>query len=572
MIGKLRYKEDGADGLAKYRSAKRRGWNDGLFYELQLNGPAPDRLCVTVDDPYKADKQGIDEFLSLYQAEEEHISSLASHQEGFLTPWRQVEPESLEFHRLQIFSWLAGFAASGESTRPVAQAMTDGWITLHGRYAPDVWEPWLVSERLWQLARNGNWLMEGADAMWRSRFLTSMARQTRHLAKAISRVEEPVERLFSAMTLILMGLGLPHHRICEEQGSTLLRRELRLQLRADGGHISRNPSLQLRLAINLQALLTCYRSLDVTAPNYLHHAVGRSTDMVEFFRCGDGRLATFNEGIEDDPKAVTAALSFDSIGRNRIDFASQSGYQRLSGARTFLYVDTGTSGLLRREMKDRQQAPGRYDGSFALQFSSGRQRIVVNCGSAKALATSAADLSLQEYHEWREALAGADAHSTLCVEKPGGTVASASESRHEQQVYHHLEEDRQGQLLELERVGVTGAPGCTHRRRLFLSIDGDDMRGEDILIPPVGETVPSWCLRFHLYPTLKASLSRDGRSVLLVTPQNEGWKFIAGDALIQLKRSVYCGISGPVQKTEQIVVTPAKGRETIRQVKWALKK
>ncbi|MCI5048429.1 MAG: heparinase II/III family protein [Aquisalinus sp.] len=547
-----------------------RHWHDGLFYELQLNGPAPDRLTFSLMNPYKPGTADAEELLALYGEEEQHISSISQHQEGFLTPWRDLSLDDLKYFRYHSFAWLAGMAASGEAGLPAARAMVDGWLQYNEKYQPETWQPRMVCDRLWHLARDGQWLMRGAEATWRSRLLSSMARQTRHIAKAVARVDEPVERLFCAMTLILMGLALPHHRTCEEQGSTLLRRELRLQLRADGGHISRNPSLQLKITLCLQDLMKAYRLLSQEAPNFLHHAVSRTTDMTEFFRCGDGRLAVFNQGTEDDPKALAKALSFDSVARNRIDFASQSGFQRLHGARTYLYVDIGVPAAA----PGRAQADARHNshGTFAIQFSAGRQRLITNCGSASALTASETDLTLQEYRDWQTALSGPDAHSGLCVEGVAADVASAGYGSSSRTTYHHLEEDRHGQLLELERAHVPGAAGCTHRRRLYLNIDGDDLRGEDVLIPPAGEKAPKWLLRFHLYPGLKASLSRDGRTVILVTPQNEGWRFIAGDALIELAQSIYCGVEGPVQKTQQIVVYPARARGVVQQVKWALKK
>ncbi|WP_306252542.1 heparinase II/III family protein [Parvularcula sp. IMCC14364] len=547
-----------------------RHWHDGLFYELQLNGPAPDRLTFNLVNPYKPDTTDAIELLKQYENEQLHISSISQHQEGFLTPWRDLCSEDLKYRRYHSFAWLAGMAAGGQSSLPAARAMVDGWLHYNEKYQPETWHPHLVCDRLWHLARDGQWLMRGAEATWRSRLLSSMARQTRHLAKAVARVEEPVERLFSAMTLILMGLALPHHRTCEEQGSTLLRRELRLQLRADGGHISRNPSLQLRITLCLQDLMKAYRLLSLSAPNFLHHAVSRTTDMTEFFRCGDGRLAVFNQGTEDDPKALARALSFDSVARNRIDFASQSGFQRLYGARTYLYADIGvpaaSPGRVSNEIADSAK------GTFAIQFSAGRQRIITNCGSANALATPDSGLSLAEYRQWHEALAGPDAHSGLCVDGVDTPFSGTARNGAGGNSYHHLEEDRHGQLLELERTDVPGATGCTHRRRLFLGIDGDDLRGEDVLIPPGGESAPKWLLRFHLYPGIKASLSRDRHTVILVTPQNEGWRFIAGDAMMELAPSIYCGVEGPVQKIEQIIVKPARARGVVQQVKWALKK
>ncbi len=176
--------------------------------------------------------------------------------------------------------------------------------------------------------------------------------------------------------------------------------------------------------------------------------------------------------------------------------------------------------------------------------------------------------------DWQRALSSAEAHSTLSVETNSSSHGQDAVSlRHvHSPIHHRLEEDRRGQLLELERQGVVGAPACLHRRRLFLSVDGDDLRGDDALIPEAGGDAPKWVLRFHLYPTIKASLSRDGQSVIMSTAQNEGWRFVAKDAHIALKPSIYCGQYGKFQKTEQIVVTPNSRQGALRQVKWALKK
>jgi uncharacterized heparinase superfamily protein len=564
---------DASDTISGGRPRLRRSWNDGLFYELQLNGPSPDRLLLSVDDPYKAQPDAVTSLIEDYADEAERISRVDSLRDGFITPWRQLDPSLASFTHMHRFAWLRDFHAHGEDGTEVARALVEGWLTEYGKYSQELWAPEIVVERLWHLAAYGKWLMSGMDAMWRSRLLTSMARQTRHLAKSVSRIERPFDKLKAALTLSLMGLALPYHETCAEQGTTLLRRELRLQLRADGGHISRNPSLQLILALRLQALLSAYRSLKVEAPNFLHHAVGRCTDMIEFFRVGDGRLVVFNGGMEDDPKALATALSYSSIGRNRIDFASQSGYQRLSSARTYLYVDTGGVRRLDNNRRVPERSKGyealraSHDGLFALQFSTGRQRLIVNCGSVLALEQAKRDMPLAELKEWHTALSGPDAHSTLCVE--GADTSGAMMPLHP--VYHRLEEDRRGQLLELERKGVAGAPEATHRRRLYLSVDGDDLRGEDILIPASQEEEIDWLLRFHLYPGLRTSLSRDRQSVLLVTPQNEGWTFKTANADVKLESSIYCSVDG-IQPTQQIVVRPDKMSGRIRQLKWSFRK
>ena len=556
---------------AEDRSGKRKIFREGMLYEMQLNGPAPDRMAFSLDDPYRGDADRASHLVSLYLEDLSNDDVGWMEAQGFLKPWQAAEPGTVWDRRLQEFAFLRDLRAAGDDTAPAARALVDGWLTLYGRYDPETWSPGLVAERLWAWFSHGGWLMDGMDATWRSKFLTGMARQARHLGKAIAKLDHPVDRLNAALALVGAGLILPYHQGCEEQGAAVLRRELRLQLRADGGHISRNPSFQLKLALRLQIIIAAYEQRDREPPNFLHHAVGRTTEMVEFFRCGDGRLAVFNGACEDDARALAAALAYDEEGRSRIDFASQSGYQRLSGARTFLFVDTGSRG---RQIQTRPLLAGQparaFDSAFSIQLSAGRERIVVNCGGIDAVAAQDSRMSAEDLAAWHRALSGTDAHSTLSVQT-AHRIGQATAAGVVRPIYHRLEEDRQGQLLELERHQVPGAPGAVHRRRLYLNVDGNDLRGEDTFVPAEGHRLPRFVLRFHLHPGVKASMSRDERSVLLVTPRREGWNFLAGSASIAIEESLYCA-AGRRQPTRQIVIRPPEGQTGAIRLKWAFRK
>ncbi|MEZ5917991.1 MAG: heparinase II/III family protein [Parvularculaceae bacterium] len=89
----------------------------------------------------------------------------------------------------------------------------------------------------------------------------------------------------------------------------------------------------------------------------------------------------------------------------------------------------------------------------------------------------------------------------------------------------------------------------------------------------------NWRLRFHLHPGVKASLARDGRSVILAGPNREGWRFRSNSADISLEKSVYCGNRACAQSTEQIVICPGNidrridgddGEDIV--VKWAFRR
>jgi uncharacterized heparinase superfamily protein len=113
-------------------------------------------------------------------------------------------------------------------------------------------------------------------------------------------------------------------------------------------------------------------------------------------------------------------------------------------------------------------------------------------------------------------------------------------------------------LLEVERVlgAGEGRDGPRFTRRFYLTLRGDDFRGEDRLIAPPPGLASSWRLRFHLHPSIKISLARDERSVILALPNREGWRFRVSGAALRLEKSVYCGEGGLPVATQQIVLFP----------------
>ena len=79
--------------------------------------------------------------------------------------------------------------------------------------------------------------------------------------------------------------------------------------------------------------------------------------------------------------------------------------------------------------------------------------------------------------------------------------------------------------------GYRSLYGIIHRRRLWLSADGGDLRGEDMFTGPEGRpvTVPDrrFIVRFHLHPTVKATLAQSGQAVLMRLPSGRGWRLRA---------------------------------------------
>ncbi|MEQ1931090.1 MAG: heparinase II/III family protein, partial [Parvularculaceae bacterium] len=491
-----------------------RAWGESPFYQLQLNGPAPDRVLSTPVDPCTPD-------LSLGEA--------------VLAARLTIGPETLDGERdiarlwalasasqgpasvfLQQFAFLPACDALGESAAEKTRRLITHWLDRYEKWSPEAWAPALAAERLTQLCCHSAFLLKGADALWRSRLLSSMARQARHLANVGHCAETGHERLMTALGLSLAALVMPGCEDPAEKGLELLRRELRLQIRPDGGHVSRNPSLQLTLVIRLQMILKALEARRMEAPAFLRHTLGRAAANLQFFRAGDGDLAVFNGGYEDDARALEAALQALDPETTPTGFARHTGYHRLESARTLLIADAGGA-----------PAPRHFESAASFHLSAGRARIVGNCGSGAHLGG-----------DWAKALKQAAAHSSLSAETAGGAAVVAMQFGAAE---HRRAEDARGQLVEIERRFGSTDDAPRHLRRLYLQNGGDQVKGEDHLILPTPALARSFRVRFHLHPSVKASLARDGKSVILALANREGWRFRSNFRGLKLEKSVYCG-------------------------------
>lgn len=522
-------------------SRVRKAWGESPFYQAQLKGPAPDRLLFQPEDPYTPDKVVA---LALTRGRiavgDEHIDS-----EGDLEKlWDLPSPEGALFAWLQEFSWLRQMSALGDDGKAPARVLMRSWLDRYERWSSESWEPYFVSERLVQLCAHHPLLLADTDALWRSRVLACMARQTRHLARAAPRAATGFDRLMTALGLGVAGYSLPGCEGPAERGLEMARRELRLQLRPDGGHVSRNPSRQLKLALRLQALLKAIEARGFQPPGFLRHHVQRASAMAAFFRCPDGRLAVFNGGYEDDSKAIISVQTNAGSDFTPAEFARHSGYHKLTAARSLLIADAATDNR------------GGFKSAGSFQFSSGRSRIFVNCGSG---GNRSAD--------WRKALSQRSAHTALSF------LDSAPEF---DAITHRRGEETAGRLLEIERQIVTTQPeGASYLRRLFLSASGADLRGEEMLAGCAVEEIDGAVWRFHLHPGVRASLARDKKSVLLLLSNKEGWRFKSNCPELALEKSVYCGAGGAPAASEQIVISAGaydRRDERAINVKWALQR
>ncbi|MSP67536.1 MAG: hypothetical protein EXQ96_05480 [Alphaproteobacteria bacterium] len=527
-------------GLAAYgaagrvRRALREAWLGSPLYQVRLAGPIPGALIALPGDPVPGDAARGQALASAVTAQ-----PVASGEAALA--WSEAE---------HAFSGLHDLAACGPEAAVAAQTLIGQWIARHDRrYHPLAWRADVTATRLVAWLSDAPFVLQDATEAFSRRFHQSLARQARHLALASMAEPDAARSVAVAKGLICAGAALPDGGPRIQLGLRHLERILRAQILADGGHLSRSPALQHQVLRGLVAVRRVLRVAQVEVPKVLQDAIDRMAPMLRTLRLGDGGLALFNGSGEGDGWLIDQTLAEADVTGKALMNATHSGFQRLQRGRTAVVMDVGAPST----PEARALA---HAGTLSFEMSVGRERLVGNCGARP--------------HDpaWDVALRGSAAHSTVTV---GSTnifaVDAGGASTTVPSVTCHRDERDGAILVEASHDGYRAVLGVLHRRSLYLSSDGHDLRGEDVLEGGAGR---SFTIRFHLHPEIKASRLEDGATVLLRLPNGAGFRLRAGGAALALADSVYLGRE-PRRRTTQVVLEGTlQGEPTV--VKWAIQR
>lgn len=507
---------------------------------------APERLKAVPPDAWAGDPQkGRDMIAGVFcfagQAFERENLSWAP--DGASAEWLSA---------LHGFEWLRDLrAVGGERARRMAREMVANWLDRHAK--PDgstAWDIGVVGARVCAWMSFHDFFCATADEAFRAAYFTGLARQARHLSKSLPGKAGGIALMKAFKGLAYAGLALDGGEERLEQGFQGILRQIREQILPDGGHVSRNPQVTFEFLQCLVDLRTALTAASLPMPDELQHAIDRVAPAVRFFRHGDGTLPHFNGGQEGNAHICDAALLHSGARGKAMQSMPHSGYERIQQGRASIIMDTGSP--------TQAQGVRAHAGLLSFEYGFGRERVIVNCGSASSDGV------------WRHLLRGTAAHSTLTVDSrnafpfdDGGLPAGLPDVRARRQ------EDDDIAMIEASHNGYLPRLGLMHRRCLRLRDGGEALQGEDQLIGRVG--VP-FALRFHLHPAIQAVPVRDGKEILLRARSGTGWRFaVSGDPLLALEDSVYSGEGDTPRRTQQIVLH-AETSVTATTVSWELRR
>ena len=444
------------------------------------------------------------------------------------------------------FAWLRDLRALGtDAARTRARALVSDWLARpQGALArrPDV-----AGSRLAAWLSHYDFVAASADDAFRSRLMARLVADARSLAAALPLDEMDQRGLTALKGLIAASVALPEHQAVLTRALRALPAEIGREILTDGTHVERSPAAQLAALQDLVEMRALLQVARTQPPAALTIAIERVASALRMMRHGDGGLALFNGAREEQAGLVDLVLAQAGRGARAPASLPDGGFQRLQAGRCLLLADCGAPPP---RGKDRFA----HAGTLSFEISIGRERLITNCGGAP-LGDSA----------WRDATRATAAHNTLVIaDTSSSELRPDGLGRRPSRVEAHRQEANGAHWLELNHDGYEKPFGAIHRRRIYMSEDGEDIRGEEQV---EAREPQAFTVRFHLHPTVTASVQGEGEGVLLRLPGGGCWQLRADSAPLALEESVYLGWD-EVKRTEQVVLTVRADQP--QQVRWAL--
>ncbi len=472
---------------------------------------------------------------------------------GGLSPF-EVEPPSREWaEELMGFGWLRHLrAAETAIARANARSLVSDWITLRAHRQPGARAPEVCARRIISWLAQAQLILQESDQALFRRVVQSLTAQVRHLRSLEPNIRDGYPRLLAAMALCFAGLCMADQTRLLRIAQRRVVEELERQILPDGGHVSRNPGLLVEILLDLLPLRQAFHARNLPPPAPLMNAIDRMMPMLRFFRHGDGAFAHFNGMGPTPADSLATVLAYDDARGVPVANAPHSGYQRIEAGGTVVIADTGTPPPIAMSHEA-------HAGCLSFELSSGRSRIVLNCG-VPAVSREA----------WRPMARRTAAHSTVTVEDSSSCRFIAEgvmmrlcgtpvvEGPGEVKV-ERFEHDG-AQIVRASHDGYVRRYGILHQRSWRLSPDGRRLDGEDVLRPTRGETFEGdqpdrFAVRFHLHHAVAPSRLADGHTVLLAMPGGENWIFAAPHLRIDIEESLMLAASGGARRCDQLVIS-----------------
>lgn len=519
-------------------------WKSPL-HRMRLRGRFPLKLITVPADPIAGNADAGMAMMQgrlMYRGEPVEIRSLS-----FAN--MPASPEMRDW--AQSFAWLRDLSAAAEreAAARLAEPLTRLWLAEHAEFDPVGWRPDLIGRRLLFWIAHAPLILSSSDLVYRSAVLNALARMARHLERSAAKADDGLPRVSAFAGLIAAGLMIPGSEPRQLRGQAGLEKALNGFLYDDGGVASRSPVEALELLELLMMTRAFYSARRLLPPPWFDAAVDRLVPALKGAMLGDGGFSSWHGGGPGQSARIERAIAASGIVARPQKHSGEWGFQRLTGGKTVVVADVGPPPTARLSGSG-------HASTLAFELADGPQRIVVNCGGDLGAATRVPA-------ELGGLMKTTAAHSTLVIEDVNSTQIRADGmlGRGVAEVLVHRQENEAGTWVEAGHDGYARRFGVEHRRRFYLSANGQDLRGEDTILPVSGARLRRraeklrFDVRFHLAPGVEPVLTADGQAALIKLPGGAVWQFRCRGGQLSFDDSLWIDGEGRIRPGRQMVIS-----------------
>ncbi|MAF31803.1 MAG: hypothetical protein CMF60_06315 [Magnetococcales bacterium] len=506
---------------------------------------SPHNLLVTPPNLWKGNKKQADKIVhkKTFSFINQEINF------GDDVKWYPQGATALWIYNLHYFNWINDLRTHAEKGQTTAQSLVESWLLNCNHFNKISWHPYPLSIRVINWLSHYHYISENMDPGMKELFNQSLLRQCEHLSQNLEWDVEGNHLIKNLKAMVYIGLCLPGQQTTYLEALNLLLDQLKIQIHEDGGHYEKSPSYHVDVLVDLLDLTALIRKAGQTPPIALIETIDRMALAFDFYRYKDKGLALFNDGSVGNTNFLDEVWKRCRMIDSRPKQLPNTGYVRLEHHDTMLMVDVGKC------CPDFLPAHAHAD-TASFEMCLGDERVFVNSGT------------YAYQHKKRNVFRSTGAHNTVSIngESSAEIWQTFRVGRRPQNVHFTFkEEEKVGTGVEVSHDGYAHL-NASHSRKIFLSEDGNDIRGEDVIHCKKGFKTLA---HFHLHPETKCKIL-NSEEAEITTAKGKRLAFkIAGGRLYDAG-SEYAPHFGICETGKQLVI---KGnyRQNICTIKWAIK-
>lgn len=453
---------------------------------------------------------------------------------------RELDPA---FH---TFQWLLDVRAVGtDEARRAAARLVTLWTRGNLGATIDQQSFSVMNERLRRLVGCYSFFEPVLGDDDRKMIMDGVISSLYFLKKALSGATLSIDILELTSAILTIGLAASMPPFDMIPVLKKMERAVQMTVLVDGGPVTRRPGDLPHLLKIFVDLKNSFESAMTPVPVFIAHAIDKMAPGLRALRLGDGRMTTFQGGGLSIASEIDAILYHVGGSVATPLTLPYTGFERLAAGPSIIVMDAGRS----------PSGAGHHASTSAFEWSAAGTRVVVNCG------THATDPL------WRDLLAATSAHSTLTMGHQDNTAVTGLAD------VDILRDDRGGiSTVEIVHNGYETRNGFIHARKIILSQDGFQIKGEDRMETSVAPVSPlDYTIRFHLHPSVSAVMvhgtPREKSIISLSLPDGAIWQFHSNSDVLTVEDSVYLAETGKPVKTRQIILS-GQIKSASKKIQW----